>query len=608
MRRIADYSDDFDRRFREHELSATVAAFFGQQKASSIKLKQIASRWLPKFCVVSFIPKTSAIMIIGKPKVSLSEVNSCENEVIQLLDEITATADDSEESEEEADEETDTSNVGSIQQDRRCVYCKQKSSISTSFFRICGHAYCRCAAQALGTSPNCPLQCQECQSNIHIRDIQIIFSNDEKILLHLLKNSIQNYLIINAQQDDRIFCPNDECDGLIKLSSGYQTCLTCGLSVCSKCQVIDDELHRDRTCTQLIEEKKRREFLPQLSAAAKKFVQENWPVDAAMQPMGRMDENLYLEKEYRSLTRFYKGYEMLSQSLPPDLAKGFFAYHGTANQALGPICESGFDPKRRSGQAYGRGEYFGISAAVSHGYAQRGGARQGFSQMIIAFLLRGPQTSTHGTYCYVVDNPTDWKYAFCLPVLIVTYGPNSASQSSPFPHSIPAYVDDTPCYTAPFRWYWRKDSGEYEPNNDVINQILEQFYDNWKLKGGPSVIITPPVIRYIDDQPQTYEIDFKNNKQKNTKTSYQRPIQRRPMELLPPNQNWYYRDEHGLWIRYEALAQDKIEKVYLSYRSGQGTSTVDVQFPGRPETYTIDFATGKQTNRASNTIRDIKRQ
>jgi hypothetical protein len=170
-----------------------------------------------------------------------------------------------------------------------------------------------------------------------------------------------------------------------------------------------------------------REFLPQLFAAAKKFAEDNWPTDAAMQPVGRIDENPYLEKKYKSLIRFYKGIEILGQSLPPDLAKGFFAYHGTAFQALGPICENGFDPKRRTGQAYGRGEYFGISAAVSHGFAQRGGARHGFSQMIIAFLLRCPQTSTHGTYCYVVDNPTDWNYAFNLPVLVVTYGPNSAT-------------------------------------------------------------------------------------------------------------------------------------------------------------------------------------
>jgi hypothetical protein len=40
MRRIADYSTDFDARFREHELSATVAAFFSRQKAAAIKLQK----------------------------------------------------------------------------------------------------------------------------------------------------------------------------------------------------------------------------------------------------------------------------------------------------------------------------------------------------------------------------------------------------------------------------------------------------------------------------------------------------------------------------------------------------------------------------------------
>ena len=52
MRRIADYSDDFNKRFREHELSSTIAAFFGRQKAASIKLQQIASKWSSKSCLV----------------------------------------------------------------------------------------------------------------------------------------------------------------------------------------------------------------------------------------------------------------------------------------------------------------------------------------------------------------------------------------------------------------------------------------------------------------------------------------------------------------------------------------------------------------------------
>jgi hypothetical protein len=542
-------------------------------------------------------------------------MNECQNKVIQLLDEITAAAIDEESDEEEEQEdddedveESDTTNVKAVRQDRRCVFCKQKSSISTSFFRICGHAYCRCAAQSLSTSISFPLQCKDCQSNIHIRDIQIIFNNNEQLLMHLLKNSIQNYLKTNAQQDDRVFCPNDECEGLIKFNLGYQTCLTCGQNVCPKCQVIDDELHIGLTCAQLAEEKKRREFLPQLFKAARKFVEDNWPMDSQMQPIGRIDENPYLIKQYKSLKRFYKGIETLGHPFPPDLAKGFFAYHGSAFQAILPICQNGFDPKRRSGQVHGRGEYFGVTANISHGYSQKGGSQQGFSQMIIAYLLRCTQITTKENFCYVVDNPIDWEYAFNLPVLIVTYGQNAAIQPSPFPNQISAYVDDESPWKAPFRWYWRQDNGQFEPYNDKINEILEKFYEQWKLHGGSSTVVTPSLNRYIDDTPQTYKIDYQNNRQTNMKTSYQRVIDRRPIDNLPSNQNWFYQDEHDNWKPYEALIQNSIEKSFHLYQSGQGSSTIDIQFPGRPETYQINFSMGQQINKTTNAIKNIKRQ
>jgi hypothetical protein len=221
--------------------------------------------------------------------------------------------------------------------------------------------------------------------------------------------------------------------------------------------------------------------------------------------------------------------------------------------------------------------------------------------MIIAFLLRCPQTSTHGTYCYVVDNPTDWNYAFNLPVLVVTYGPNSATQSSAFPNTIADYVDDKSSpWRSPFRWHWRQDNGQFEPCTDIINEILEKSYEQWKLHGGPSTIVTPPITRYLDDRPETYKMDFQNNRQTNTKTSYQRIIDRRPTEKPPDNQNWFYQDEHGNWLRYESLAQNSIEKAFQSYRSGQGSSTIDIHFPGRPEIYQINFLTGQQTNKQNN--------
>jgi HrpA-like RNA helicase len=603
MRRIADYSDDFDKRFREYELNASIAPFFGLRKAASNKLQQIASRYTSKLCLVSFISRTSTIVINGKPKVLMADMNDCENDVMQLLNEMTTTMHD-----EENDDNDGEESIGAVRQGHPCVFCKQESSNSTSFFRICGHAYCRCAAQTLSTCNSFPLQCKDCKTNIHISDVQFIFSNNEELFLNLLKSSIQGYLTTNVQQDDRTFCPNDECNGLIKFSRNYQTCLTCGRSVCSKCQVIDDELHVDRTCVQLAEEKKRRKFLPQLFIAAKKFVQDNWPIDTQMQPIGRIDENPYLAKQYKSLARFYEGSKTLGHSFPPDLAKGFFAYHGSSSQAILPICQNGFDPKRRSGQAYGRGEYFGVTANISHGYSQKEGSQSGFSQIIITFILRCTQITTKENFCYVVDNPIDWKYAFNLPVLIVTYGQASISHTSPFPNTIADYADDDSPWNAPFRWHWREDNGRFEPYNDTINEILEKCYEQWKLHGGSSVVVTPPLIRYLDDTPQPYQIDYKNNRQINMKTLYPRPIERRPIDNPPDNQNWFYRNEHGNWVGYESLVQTEIETAFKLYRAQQGSSTVDIQFPGRPETYQINFLKGQQTNKTTNAVKDIKRK
>ena len=52
-------------------------------------------------------------------------------------------------------------------------------------------------------------------------------------------------------------------------------------------------------------------------------------------------------------------------------------------QSIPLICDSGFDPRVRRGQAMGPGEYFGGVASVSHGYSQG----KGCSRMIVARVL-----------------------------------------------------------------------------------------------------------------------------------------------------------------------------------------------------------------------------
>ncbi|CAF3949519.1 unnamed protein product [Rotaria sp. Silwood1] len=93
--------------------------------------------------------------------------------------------------------------------------------------------------------------------------------------MHMLKTSIQNYLTANVKQDDRVFCLNNECNGLIQFKCNYQACLICGRHVDPKDQVIDDEFHVGRTCVQQIEEQQCREFLPQFFEGTKKFIRKH---------------------------------------------------------------------------------------------------------------------------------------------------------------------------------------------------------------------------------------------------------------------------------------------------------------------------------------------
>ena len=148
----------------------------------------------------------------------------------------------------------------------------------------------------------------------------------------------------------------------------------------------------------------------------------------------------------KALLRY--GIDVSSETLPP----GIFAWHGTAEKAikvlvslfspacrkgdhvcltfqfvcqnlfdcmclfLQPICHDGFDPSRRSGQAYGPGEYFGVSSGVSIGYAQ------GCQRLLVCFILQASNYTHQPGYCYVVNNPVNKSHSFCLPVLVLSHG------------------------------------------------------------------------------------------------------------------------------------------------------------------------------------------
>ena len=63
---------------------------------------------------------------------------------------------------------------------------------------------------------------------------------------------------------------------------------------------------------------------------------------------------------------------------------------------MDPICKNGFDPGRRSGQAYGSGEYFGVTAGVSSAYCHEG------NFMLVVFILKGPHVSLQPNFCHII--------------------------------------------------------------------------------------------------------------------------------------------------------------------------------------------------------------
>lgn len=407
MANIGDYSDNFDQRYRQLDLSSQVANLFSPRKLGEIQMQQLIQKWSDSNCQVTYHPRAKTIIIYAGPRIDKKVVDNCENDVKLMLKSLSA--DDN-----------------AVRGRQKCVFCG-KETYSANIFQSCGHAYCRCAASHLMNK--IPLHCNypKCKAEIEMDDIFEIFQEREE-LLKVCKLSIQSYLKAHSKKFDQVCCPTTSCEGLVKRSKGYQTCLVCGSDVCPSCLLIDDEFHQGRTCEERNKAHSVGEFIKDICKEAEKFARTNW--DSTIPPIIRVDYNKGLLNKCPSLERFYKGVQALGQTLPPDKARGFFAYHGTAPASIKPICEHGFDPTKRSGQAYGPGEYFGVTSAVSHGYSVRGNTTGPFS-MIIGFLMNCPQLTTHARFCHVMNNPTDWSHAFNVPVVVVSYG-TQASCPSPF--------------------------------------------------------------------------------------------------------------------------------------------------------------------------------
>jgi hypothetical protein len=128
--------------------------------------------------------------------------------------------------------------------------------------------------------------------------------------------------------------------------------------------------------------------------------------------------NPCLDTHCGARARFLRG--VMSCSFPPSYQlhdkKIIFAFHGTSEQGIPSICCEGFDTKRRAGQAYGPGEYFGAIPEISAGYSR------GKSQQLVVAILTDAKTLTIHNHIYVVNNPPEETgISHVLPLAVIQY-------------------------------------------------------------------------------------------------------------------------------------------------------------------------------------------
>ena len=209
--------------------------------------------------------------------------------------------------------------------------------------------------------------------------------------------------------------------------------------------------------------------------------------------------------------------------------------------------------------------------------------------------LAGKETSFKLNFINVTDVPT--------AAAPVTDASSALKQLSPIDNDHPHVLQ----LEAPFRWYWEMDDHTMEPYRDDINALLEQGYLNFVTQGKER-FQTPPITRFVDDKPQTYTIDYAQNKQINDKTGYSRDIERRKVDFQhsTDGKTWQFLNNSGKWERFDKLVQGQLSAAYNAYVSETGPHSVQMTVPGRPEVYSFNFATSKQSNTQSGTERMIR--
>lgn len=95
------------------------------------------------------------------------------------------------------------------------------------------------------------------------------------------------------------------------------------------------------------------------------FLSTNWKSER-LGEIVEIKENPYSKPGQPLYERFLRAWQLVEDTTVQCV------FHGTAECNIDPICRTGLDPKRRKGQAFGRGEYFATSATIPLAYVKGG--------------------------------------------------------------------------------------------------------------------------------------------------------------------------------------------------------------------------------------------
>eukprot|EP01059_Diplonema_ambulator_P030217 TRINITY_DN507_c0_g1_i1.p1 TRINITY_DN507_c0_g1~~TRINITY_DN507_c0_g1_i1.p1 ORF type:complete len:1184 (+),score=325.31 TRINITY_DN507_c0_g1_i1:53-3604(+) len=371
-------------------------------------------------------------------------------------------------------------------------------------------------------------------------------------------------------------CP--ACAKDVVLREGSQNCPHCGKSVCSKCGLEDAAAKgHNESCASY------REALTVplmfLFKEARNFAANRLQEEYPGHPYEYTDNVCVRASTCNALQKFQTALE--AEGIEGQIRQrlGCFGWHGTKTRdAVRAICCDGWDPKRRSGQVYGTGEYFAYNAATSFGY------NGDTNILLVAFILDGAwlNKTTH----LVVNNPVDASAAYVVPVGIVCFG------GVEVPRQLCGGCGRSSLLKMVL-WEWCDMDGQWKQYSDGICADLEKAYRAHKQGTGPGYFDSN-LHQISTDVIHTYRVDFATMQQTNMTSGLRGQRKVRRSETAQEQRVFY--ESHGRWQAYDITVQAAITNAWVTYHRHGGHKLLRVQLPTRKEAYELDFQQKTQRN------------